>query len=114
MASIGERLKKARQRSGLKQTEVYDKTGINNKTLSGYENAVSEPDIETLNKLSQLYKVSVGYLTGKEQLEELTESQNERILKEIAREYDLDWTDPDIQQKVRTMFDLVFPHVRKK
>lgn len=61
--SLGERLKKARMDKGLSQKEVMGYTNINNKTLSGYENGVSEPDINTLKTLSDLYEVSIDYLS---------------------------------------------------
>lgn len=61
---IANRLQKARNDKGLNQTEVYKLTGINNKTLSGYENKVSEPDLETLTTLATLYDVSTDYLLG--------------------------------------------------
>lgn len=66
MSVIGKRLREARERKDLKQTEVHKKTGINNKTLSGYENGVSEPDSETLKILSELYGVSIDWLIGKD------------------------------------------------
>lgn len=55
----------AREKKGFKQTQVKEKTGIHNKTLSGYENGVSEPDVQTLNLLSDLYDVSMDWLYGK-------------------------------------------------
>lgn len=67
MKTIGERLKEARDRKNLKQTQVMKHTGINNKTLSGYEKGVSEPDIDSLNLLANLYEVSVDWLTGREE-----------------------------------------------
>lgn len=66
MAGLGARLKWAREKKDLKQTQVKDRTGINNKTLSGYENEVSEPDVETLKTLATLYEVSLDWLMGKE------------------------------------------------
>ncbi|NRQ56083.1 helix-turn-helix transcriptional regulator [Brevibacillus sp. HD1.4A] len=63
MAWSGDRLREAREKKNLKQTQVRDRTGINNKTLSGYENSVSEPDLETLKTLAELYEVSVDWLT---------------------------------------------------
>lgn len=67
METIGDRLRIARQRAGYKQTQVKDHTNINNKTLSGYENNVSEPDAKTLVQLADLYNVSYEWLlTGKE------------------------------------------------
>jgi transcriptional regulator with XRE-family HTH domain len=62
---VGRRLKKARQNKGLTQVQVKRLTNINNKTLSGYENGVSEPDYETLKTLADLYNVSTDYLLGR-------------------------------------------------
>lgn len=62
MSTIGERLRIARDKSGLKQTQVKERTNINNKTLSGYENNVSQPDPETLVVLADLYEVKYEWL----------------------------------------------------
>jgi len=51
---VAERLRAARQAKKLSQLEVMSLTGIHNKTLSGYENDVSDPDLETLTKLATL------------------------------------------------------------
>lgn len=66
MKTIGERLRYAREKKNLKQKQVMEMTGgrINNKTLSGYEHGVSEPDLETLKILSNLYEVSIDWLSG--------------------------------------------------
>lgn len=58
MKKIGEILKNAREDSDLTQLEVMKKTGINNKTLSGYENGIAEPDVETMVTLFNLYNIS--------------------------------------------------------
>lgn len=64
MGIVAERLKSARALKRLSQMEVMRLTQINNKTLSGYENAVSEPDYGTLLALANLYNVSTDYLLG--------------------------------------------------
>lgn len=91
MSTLGERLRIARERKGLKQTQVKEKTNINNKTLSGYENNVSEPDTNTLVKLADLYEVSYRWLlTGKGDIKEgdkkddLSEKDERDIAKRIA------------------------------
>lgn len=66
MKTIGERLRYAREKKNLKQKQIMDMTRgrINNKTLSGYEHGVSEPDLETLKILSEIYEVSIDWLSG--------------------------------------------------
>lgn len=61
---IARRLKYARDLVNKSQTQVSKDTGINNKTLSGYERGVSEPDLKTLKLLSDYYNVSLNYLLG--------------------------------------------------
>lgn len=63
LETLGDRLRLARQKKGFKQTDVKERTKINNKTLSGYENNVSEPDITTLTELAELYEVSLEWLS---------------------------------------------------
>ena len=56
MEELGYALRLARERRGLTQTQVMNLTGINNKTLSGYENNIAEPDLQTLTTLLRLYR----------------------------------------------------------
>lgn len=59
---IANRLKKVRELKGATQMQVSKETGINNKTLSGYERGVSEPDLSTLVLLADYYSVSTDFL----------------------------------------------------
>ncbi|MBD3920947.1 helix-turn-helix domain-containing protein [Paenibacillus sp. PR3] len=59
---IAERLKYARTKKEVTQVEVQQSTSIHAKTLSGYENGVSEPDLETIKKLAKFYNVTVDWL----------------------------------------------------
>lgn len=63
LETLGDRLRLARQKAGLKQMQVKERTRIHNKTLSGYENGVSEPDLSTLTILADLYGVSLQWLS---------------------------------------------------
>lgn len=60
--NLGHILKCGREDSDLSQKRVMEITGINNKTLSGYENNISEPDFNTLLILFRLYKISIDDL----------------------------------------------------
>ena len=66
MEEFGFALRVAREKRGLTQTQVMQLTGINNKTLSGYENGISEPDLDTLAALLRLYGASADRLLGLE------------------------------------------------
>ncbi|MCO7177053.1 helix-turn-helix domain-containing protein [Sporolactobacillus kofuensis] len=86
MSVLSDRLKESRERKNLKQTQVKERTNINNKTLSGYENGVSIPDPDTLMKLADLYDVSVDYLYGrtdKRHYYDLTKKDEKDIAKDM-------------------------------
>lgn len=65
---VGERLKQARERKGLKQNRVANHLGIHNSTLAKYESGEREADVETLKKISELYEVSVDWILGRERI----------------------------------------------
>jgi len=95
MSNLGDRLRMARQKSGLRQTQVKERTNINNKTLSGYENNVSEPDMNTLAVLTELYGVSYKWLlTGEGEMmttnlsTKKTSSLSEKDERDIAKRMD--------------------------
>lgn len=85
MSTLGDRLKLARERTGLKQTQVKERTNINNKTLSGYENNVSEPDTATLSTLAELYGVTYKWLLSGEGSMIEKKSLNSKEERDIAK-----------------------------
>lgn len=60
--AVAGRLQKLRKDRNLRQQEVAEKTGINVVTLSGYEIGKSEPNLEALVRLANVYEISLDYL----------------------------------------------------
>ena len=60
------KLKELRKQNNLTQTEVANKLFLTQNGYSSYENGRTEPNIETLCKLADLYNVSLDYLVGRE------------------------------------------------
>src|SRR5690625_273354 len=88
MTTLGERLKIAREKKGLSQIQVKERTNINNKTLSGYEKDVSEPDTKTLSALAELYEVSYRWLlTGKGNVKEYQTSIDDKDIDDELQEF---------------------------
>lgn len=58
-------MKQLREQSGLSIAKAAEALGMPKSTYSSYEYGRSEPDIETLSKISKYYGVSVDYLIGK-------------------------------------------------
>ena len=59
---LSERLREARKRKNYSQEYVAEKVHTSRQTVPRWENGTSEPSIETLKKLAELYDVSINYL----------------------------------------------------
>jgi len=59
---FSEKLKACRKKTGLTQSQVADQLHVSRKTISGWENAHSFPDSNSLIELSNIYKISVDAL----------------------------------------------------
>ena len=59
-------LKLARIKAELSQSELAKKIGVQSFSISRYETGVQYPSIETLLKMSEVLKVSVDHLLGKD------------------------------------------------
>ncbi|MBR2612435.1 MAG: helix-turn-helix transcriptional regulator [Clostridia bacterium] len=59
---IEKKLKDAREKAGLTQEQVAEAVMVSRQTISNWENAKSLPDIISVIKLSDLYKISVDEL----------------------------------------------------
>lgn len=56
------RITKLRKDAQLSQSDLAEKIGVSQQTISKYEQGTREPDISTLLRLSQLFNVSIDYL----------------------------------------------------
>ncbi|MEK5081183.1 helix-turn-helix transcriptional regulator [Solibacillus sp. FSL W7-1436] len=59
---VGKRIKEERQKRKIKQNELAKKIGIQNSTLSQYENGKSEPNQEMLFKIAEALGINVSDL----------------------------------------------------
>lgn len=57
-------IKKLRIKAKIKQVDLCSRIGVTQGALSGWENEKYEPDIKSLNKMAQIFGVSVDYLLG--------------------------------------------------
>ena len=53
---LHDRLKHARQRAALSGTQVHERTGIGESSLSEFENGKREPSLSQMQKLADLYR----------------------------------------------------------
>ena len=59
---FGERLIAFRNKKGLSQDELSQKLGVSRQSISNWENGTSQPSIEFVKKLSEIYEVTVDDL----------------------------------------------------
>ena len=88
---ISEKLKEARQNSGITQEDVANKIMVSRVTVSHWENGKSLPDIVSLISLSDLYSISLDELvkgdpimTEKVKKDKKTADNNRRLISTIA------------------------------
>jgi transcriptional regulator with XRE-family HTH domain len=64
MATLGSRLKKARERVGLTEKQVGEHLGVTETAVSQWELDKRRPNPDTLAKLTVLYNTTSDYLLG--------------------------------------------------
>lgn len=76
MSILGERLKKLRNQHKLTQGQLAERLGLVRGSYANYENGSREPDLEQIQKFANFYNISVQYLMGEEEEEDLQELIN--------------------------------------
>lgn len=59
------RIRELRENAELRQIDVANATGIDQKTLSNYETEKTNPDSYSLLRLADFFDVSIDYLVGR-------------------------------------------------
>ena len=60
--SFSENFKKARRNSGLSQQQLADLLGMNRSSISKYENDIGLPHAKTLQKICEIFGVTIDSL----------------------------------------------------
>ena len=62
---MNNRIRALREDKDLRQSDVAQATGIDQRTISNYETGKSNPDSEALIRLADFFGVSIDYLVGR-------------------------------------------------
>ncbi len=65
------RIRILREDMNLRQIDVAQKTGIDQRTLSNYETGKTNPDSYAIIKLAEFYEVTCDYLLGVSEMREM-------------------------------------------
>lgn len=80
MNHLSTNLKKMRMHHGMTQAEAAERLGVQRSRYSGWENGMSEPNLDMLLASCTLMKMSVGTMLTKD-LSPLTKEDINRLLK---------------------------------
>jgi transcriptional regulator with XRE-family HTH domain len=108
MSVLGDRLKEEREKRGWSQVLVSKKLGLKrSSTYANWEYGIREPDLDMLQKLADLYEVSIEGLNGRNEKESdfsLPEDVILNVIKEAEAEYKVNLRDdPVVESAVRDL-----------
>lgn len=110
MSTLGDRLKQERENRGWSQVLVSKKLGLKrSSTYANWEYGIREPDLEMLQKLADLYEVTIDWLNGRDEKESEDSLPDDIILKvirEAEAEFKVDLRDdPVVESAVRDLIN---------
>lgn len=86
MSSFSERLKEVRKQRGDTQEDFSSKIGFSLSTIRKWEQGATEPDLNTLTQICELYHVSSDYLLSLTEIDQPTYLESfQRLSREHQR-----------------------------
>ncbi|RDV25863.1 helix-turn-helix domain-containing protein [Lysinibacillus capsici] len=109
--TLSERLVSLRESKGLTQVDVSEKLGIKRARYNAWEQGLSQPNIEMLKSIAELYNISTDYLVGKSdmvnaEIERMSLDSDIRVIQRAALEMT-----PEQREKAIEMWDVLFKDV---
>ena len=80
------RIRDLREDLDLRQIDVANATGIDQKTLSNYETGKTNPDSYAISKLCDFFEVSADYLIGRSDVKNTKIQKIEKQISDIQTE----------------------------
>ncbi|MBQ9114128.1 MAG: helix-turn-helix transcriptional regulator [Clostridia bacterium] len=80
------RIKDLREDMDLRQSDLAEKTGIDQRTISNYETGKTLPDAYALIRLADFFNVSVDYLLGRVNQDFFSKSKKKQLIEKIQAE----------------------------
>lgn len=97
MRTFGECLRQLRKENKLTQKDLAEKLGLAQTTIANYEKDIRFPDQNILNKIADIFKVSIDYLLGRTEMpytigQNIVRKENnkidyEKFLKDLNKKY---------------------------
>ena len=82
------RIRDLREDMDMRQIDLAEKTGIDQRTISNYETGKTAPDAYALIKLADFFGVSIDYLVCRTQQDLFTKDRKNQIIEDIKKQLD--------------------------
>lgn len=81
---IGTNIRKLREKSGLTQPQIADKVNVSKQSISNWETGLKAPRMGALQKLADIFGVSIGDITDEHPVEKSVPEQINRIISKLT------------------------------
>ena len=85
MSSLGQRLSVLRKQANMTQAALGEELNISAQAVSKWEKGLSEPDVDTLIRICDLFNVSIASLVGKEESSKIIK-ETEDVKKDVQED----------------------------
>lgn len=82
------RIKALREDRDLRQSDLAQAVGIDQRTISNYEMGKTNPDSEALIRLADFFNVTIDYLVGRTDLVTVGDKERAKLVEKIKAEMD--------------------------
>ncbi len=82
------RIRDLREDLDMRQSDLAEKTGIDQRTISNYETGKTSPDAYALIKLADFFGVSIDYLVGRVKHDYSTTDKKIQLIEQIQKQLD--------------------------
>lgn len=82
------RIRDLREDRNMRQSDLADATGIDQRTISNYETEKTYPDSQALILLADYFDVSIDYLVGRTSYDLLGSQKRKNLIAHIKDELD--------------------------
>lgn len=103
--TLGSRIQEQRKKLGLTQPQLAESLSMSLNTVKQLETDRVKPSIETLEKLTTMFKVSADYLLGyadAKTVYKLPDSVIDHVIRETEEKYDVNLSDDPAIKKMMT------------
>jgi len=93
-STFSKRLRELRKENGLSQEEIANRLSVSQQSYARWESGNHAPTLDTLEKVSSYFKVTIAYLVGETNVRQFTDDKQEvyKVPQEEARALELDNT----------------------